>query len=231
MKKNRYLLVVCVLFVGLPTQVFAQGSSIVFGLKTWVASSTLDAKNKTTGVTLEEESEYTALVGPSLNVRYGSWFGGANYLAGEFTFKNFIGSGVDVGLKRNELDVFAGYYFLPKLAVLLGYKQLEADFYNANTGQKAETSKSSGLVLGLTGFYPIGRQSALYGTYTFAALEDDENIESTGNALEFGFASNLLNTALSYSIGLKIQVYLFDETDYEATDTFGGLAFGINYKI
>jgi len=121
-------MVVCVLFVGLPMPVFAQDTSIVLGLKSWFASETLDIKNKNTGESVEDESEYTVLVGPSLNVRYGSWFGGANYLTGKFTFKDFFGSGVDVEIKRNELDVFAGYYFLPKLAVLLGYKQLEADY-------------------------------------------------------------------------------------------------------
>jgi len=80
-------------------------------------------------------------------------------------------------------------------------------------------------VLGLTGFYPIGRRFVRH-LYTFAALEDDDNIESTGSTLEFGFASNLSNTALSYSIGLKIQVYQSDETD-----TIGGLVVGFNDKI
>jgi len=92
----------------------------------------------------------------------------------------------------------------------------------------------------LTGFYPIGRQSAVYGTYTFAALEDDDNVESAGSTLEFGFASSLQKIALSYSIGLKIQIYLYDWqfedssggfVDTERTDSFGGLTLGINYKI
>jgi len=239
MKRNRYLMVVFVLFASLPMQVFAQDTSLVIGLKSWFANETLEIKDKNSGESVEEESEYTALVGPSLNIRYGSWFGGANYLTGELTFKDFIVTGVDVEIERTEWDVFGGYYFLPQLAVLLGYKQLEADAYNERV-ENIVTNNYSGVVLGLTGFYPVGRQSALYGTYTFAALEDENNTEYTGSTLEFGFASSLQNIALSYSIGLKIQVYQYDwqfedpsggSFDTERTDSFGGLTLGVNYKI
>ena len=225
-----------VIYIGLllllsSANTFAQDASISVGVKSWAANMSIDYDDHLDDTfDYKGDSDYTVLFGPSINIRKDKYFVGANYLTGSFKFPDFFNSGIEVNIDRSETDIFVGYYVWQKIALLAGYKLLQYGVYDSVTNETS-TFDASGFVLGATGHYPLSEKSAIYVTYAFSDLQGD-NIDSViGSALDFGFASRLGESALSYSIGIKVQVYLSDQTDYKETDTFSGFTFALNYSI
>lgn len=207
------------------TTVSAQETSVNLGLKAWYASASLEYSDNS-GASLKEESEWTLLYGPSLNIRRGDYFIGASYLTGSFPFNDFDNTGVDIDMDRNELDFVAGYYFVEKLAAIIGYKSI--DYKIQGTDIKAD---AKGPAIAITGYYPFAEKYIIFGTISYVDLNGDNIDDAEVVAVEFGVARPLSNPAFSVSAGVKSQVYDYKESFYEETDTFTGLMFGINYSI
>lgn len=233
------LLIVILLFgiiTGYSNIVFAEDVNVTVGLKTWIA--TWEAKF--TGGSIE--SDYGLMYGPNINVRSGNFFGGLNYLVGSFSFptETFYDSSVgdfDVEYEadRTDLDLSAGYYVHPNIAVLLGYKMVNMDFTYSSSDLGVTVDESlelSGPAFGISGHYPIGQSRwVLFGSLSYLVLdgewEDGTSEEGTGPSIEFGGAYMVEDKPLSVSVGFKHQS--FDSDDGE--DIFSGLTAGVNYSF
>lgn len=234
MKKLILIITVAIVFA-FSNMAMAEGPQVTVGLKTWLATWEVDFGGD------PMESDYGAMLGPSVNVRYDRFFVGASYFLGTFSFPTATGILVDTDLDadRTDLDISAGYYFHPNIAAFLGYKVSDFDYkfvYSDGTSLKT-TEERSGPVIGVTGHYLInGTRWALFGNLSYVSLDDNyksggvtTNYAVTGPAIEFGGAYSMEQIPLSVSVGLKYQDYKYDKDNLE--DIFSGLTFGVNYTI
>lgn len=243
--KKLILVITLAMVFAFSNMAMAEQPQITVGLKTWFA--TWETKSLIAGDSIE--SDYGVMYGPAINVKYDKLFAGINYMIGSFSFPEqtdfyvdtdddgFFDDISDLALDadRTDIDLFAGYYFHPNIAGILGYKSmdfdLKADYIDAGTTETASV-KFSGPALGIMGHYLIeGTRWALFGNLSYLILDGEVEGESidgpSGTAIEFGGAYAVETMPLSVSVGLKIQNYSSDDVD----DTFSGLTFGVNYTI
>lgn len=100
---------------------------------------------------------------PFIGVRYGNFIGSISYMLNTDYDSNGLLNG---DVRRDELDVNAGYYFLPQLAVSVGYKRSTIDKLSPYVGGGATNEV---VLLGLSGSVPLEgtERLSLYGNAAF----------------------------------------------------------------
>lgn len=144
--------------------------SITLGAKVWnnkwtswdyYAPTPLSSVASLPGASESFTSSSQAVFIPSLTVRYQDFLvTGGLFSKREYGFTGTAGTSF-YG-KRDELDLHAGYYLLPTLAVTLGYKEVKQDF--------GSDFKYSGPIIGLVGSAPLTQGFSLYGNFGFGAM-------------------------------------------------------------
>ena len=236
MKRLLTVILLLGIITGYSSIVFAEDVNVTVGFKTWIA--TWESKFTEGSI----ESDYGLMFGPNINVRSGNFFGGLSYLLGSFSFptETFYDSSVgyyDVEYEadRTDMDLSAGYYFHPNVAVFLGYKVVNMDFTFTSADLDVTVDDSlelSGPAFGVSGYYPIGQSRwALFGSLSYLVLDgewdDGTSEEGTGPSIEFGGAYTVEDKPLSVSVGFKSQSFESDDGE----DIFSGLTVGVNYSF
>jgi hypothetical protein len=193
--------------------------SLTVGAKGWINDWTswrVDNVFANTGpVQISEplHSQTRFTVTPQVSLRYRNLLLSSSYLAAaDYSLK---GSLATVAASRSEFDANAGYYLLPGLTVVLGYKEVRQDY---GTG----TFKWNGPTAGIAGSVPIGATHwSLYALYGYGLLklkvpegeadingrtsfDSNYSVLEGGAAYDFGFDSFVKNLRLT--IGYRAQV-------------------------
>lgn len=155
-----------------PLSGHAEDLQLTAGLKMWATSWTTWglAETQYNGADFQTVSPLNSDTAPSfipqLSARYGPWLVSTSYMTSthfNLTSAQPAGPLRSLGESRREVDANVGYYFVPGLAVTLGYKQLDQSV--------GGTLNWSGPVVGLTGTLPVGSYGlAAYGTFGYGVL-------------------------------------------------------------
>lgn len=203
MKKfGQGLLIAAVAALPLGSAVAADdGFSATIGLKAWNNNMNKWAPGIAVGtdslipiIGNFESSNETAWI-PSGSVRYKNFMVGGSYFAKQ-TY-DFAGDQID----RKEYDVIAGYYVLPTLAIIAGYKQVDQKLLLA--GLDTQDWKYKGPIVGLSGSAPLTGGFSLYGTAAVGALK----FKPTGSLTSQGI---VVNADADYRLGEVGVAYAFD---------------------
>lgn len=228
------------------------------GIKTWYNKWTATATDDATKnfEPQERDSQWIFMVGPTLKVSYGKFYGGFSF-SQNLTDYEFSGSINTTPVRnftytwtRQDLDIVLGYWFHPNISLFTGYKWFNGySFFKQMDGGVANIERynayrreGSGLVFGVSANFPI---ETLYivpyfsGTYMPLNGESRENANlATGRTQELirhynlptwaveGGFSTLNYHGFSASIGYKYQVM---EWDKDAKDVSQGVTFSLNY--
>ncbi len=204
----------------------AYGQDITYsvGLKAWVNSWDIELKN----YNIQDTSDPMIMIGPIVSIKKGKLFGGLSYLVSINDYE----WGGDESSDRTDLDLIAGYMFIPRLGVFIGYKQLASDWSSYGTYRLV------GPGFGVTGNYPVPNRKniVLYGSlsYMFLDFEWNDNpliggsfsSDADGASIELG-AAYIISANLNASIGFKYQSFDIAGDQH----TFSGLTFGANYRF
>ncbi len=207
-----------------------QDTSFSVGVKAWVNSWEMEI-----GTLFNETTDPALMIGPSVSINYDRFFGGATLLFTPGEYEWDFGGGEYERAKRTDLDLIAGYMFIPRLGVFVGYKHLSADMEYEELGIKYDdgTITLSGPGFGLTGNYPVSNNIVLYGSLSFMALEFEwysETTDASGASVEFG-AAYIISPNWNASVGFKHQAFVGDLLGQDLTNSFTGLTFGANYRF
>lgn len=169
--------------------------SATIGLKAWV--NNWNSWNQTRSGELANfldpivqniESSNTDGWIPSFSMRYQNFLVGGSYFAKRgYDF----GSHGFVDVKREEFDLSAGYYVLPTLAIIAGYKEVDQWF--------GDKFKYSGPIIGFSASAPLTGGFSLYGTAAFGPMD-----------AELPTASGIKKVDASYRLGEVGVAYVFD---------------------
>lgn len=162
------------------------------------------------------------------------WFGGLTLQGGTFEFDDVPPerydhatlSGETVKVKRGEVDLVAGYYVWPRVALFLDIKNVDNEW--VADGYKVEYS---GLGLGVSGYHPVSDSWSFFGSFGLVPMTikvDGEEIgNATRSALNVGFLYRFATRA-NFTIGLQSQTQTNDYDDgTEQTQHLGALVFGV----
>lgn len=225
----------------LPAASTAEPIRYSMGVKTWAADWVAVNPNG------EFRSYVGGMYGPVAIARYRRVFLGATYFTGSlfFPFTQVVISGTNVTTTnttitatRTDLDLTAGYYFMPTFGVIGGYKSVTFDFtIPARPGSGGSATQieqtSSGPFVGVLGSHALGRtRFALYGnaTYSFLQRESGTTSESFGGpAGEIGLAYRFQSWPLTAAQAYKYQ--RFADSTGNVTDTFQGVIFSVAYSF
>lgn len=210
--------------------------TVTVGLKAWNNSwsswnTTYDDQSPSRAIVQNLETSETSLI-PSVSVRYKNFLVGGSYFAKQSYGFGFQGG--DVGnVSRLEYDLSAGYYVLPTLAIIAGYKKVEQKFRDG-------TYKFSGPILGFSGSAPLTGGFSLYGTAALGImdLKDPTGTKSDANyrlgevGLAYSFDAGMGTKAVIGTIGYRSQAIITKLkyegfVGYKGRDTTEGLTIGI----
>jgi len=205
---------------------------ITLGYKSWFAKWKVDFG--TGGV---DQSDENSVTGPSINIRSGKVFFGANKFSGSFTFDydvvfNGIHSKDSFSFDRDETDIFVGYDLSQNVSVVLGQKEIKIDQTDSNFAYKAK-----GNIFGITGrLRPLhSTQSIIFGSLSQSTINETSDTrfgDLKGPSVELGFAYVFENSKVSFTTSYKSQRYKVSTPGgAEADFDFSGLTTGLNYTI
>lgn len=172
---TRHAFVICGLVSVSPLAVMAQQQSaatpelsVTLGIRSFIhsveGSSPVPVPGAVAPVVFFEDAVNTGTSEvswiPSIGVTYGSFLASASYLA-RTDYKETTSAGVPLDFSRKEWDANIGYFFLPALAVTVGYKSLEVEGSAPGVGDGGQ--KYRGPTLGLISAAPLGDNLSLYG--------------------------------------------------------------------
>lgn len=213
------------------TVAYADDTSVSVSIKGWYNSW----EEKYQGETIKSDDP-VFMVGPSVNVRSGNWFGGITYLtstSGDYTFSDIIFQGDILEIERKDLDIIVGYMLSPRFGVFAGYKSIEAPakYSYGGSSYDYDALKLTGPGIGILGNYPFeGINASLYGSLALMSLDyewGDVADDVSGASLEIG-VNYAFTENLSGNVGIKSQSFSGSE---DAEDTFSGPTFGVNYTF
>jgi hypothetical protein len=169
---------------------------------------------------------------PFVGLRYGKFVASASY----FARTSYDSKGLLNGdLHREELDLNAGYYVLPQLAVSVGYKMGKLDKLSAAV---SGGSRIDAILVGASGSLPLEASSrlSLYGNFAYGlgrskfgfTLPSGENKLNVSYTIgEVGLAYRLFSApssalkSLSLSLGYRTQFVTFKDAPF---GTYSGIA-------
>lgn len=219
--------------------------SATIGLKVWNAwwqTGFIDtaAGNYSNQVT----SNGTPALIPSLTVKYkdyfinGSYFNATNF--GFPTFTYFAPAAVTVtsSAKRTETDINVGWYFVPQVAVTLGYKEVKQDYTFVGTAGTF-TTKYKTPTIGVSGSAKIGDSGAfMYGNGVHGL-----SVKVSGNGIagmnvgggkysssELGFGWAFAQ-GVTATLGYKYQTISAFYDGVRGNDITSGFIGGVNYTF
>lgn len=228
----------------LPSTAVAEPVRYSVGVKTWAAD--WGALN-TNG---EFRSYVGALFGPVAIARYRQVFVGATFFTGQLDFPftqtvvnppNITTTNTTIVAQRTDLDLTAGYYFLPTFGVIGGFKSVTFEFTippQPGSGQNFTRVEqtSSGPFVGLLGSYALGRtRFALYGNATYSFLQRELGGSGSGTSSfggpsgEIGLAYRFPSKPVTLAEAYKFQ--RFESETGDSSDTFQGVIFSIAYTF
>jgi hypothetical protein len=180
---------------------------------TWRAQSIFYGSNLEQIGGIAESATRVALT-PSVNVKYQNVLLSASYLTPRtYPLTDQLGTPSLSG-RRQEFDASAGYFFLPRLNVNLGYKQVDQSY-------GAGTFKWTGPTIGIAGSASLSPRWGIYGSFSYGLLNltapagaldapDNKTYHATYAVGEFGLAYSLnfnyLPRALTLSAGYRGQL-------------------------
>jgi hypothetical protein len=110
---------------------------------------------------------------PVASVRYQNFVISGSYLLEKnFTFPPLTGTGT-TSVPREEFDINLGYFILPSVAAVVGYKHIE---YSVG----AYKWEGKGPTIGLSGNAPLANWASLYGNVAYGRLKLTDNDAFSG---------------------------------------------------
>jgi len=212
----------------------AESSTSIFtvGYKTWFAK--WKAEFGAGGI---DQSDQNTVTGPSINIRSGKFFAGANIFDGSFNFDyDQVISGVhstgNWKFNRKDTEYFVGVDISPYASLVVGQKEITFDLLGTDYSYKAK-----GAVYGLTGrLTPVNsRQSIIFGSLTMSTLDESTNNllgDLEGPSVELGYAYVFSDSKISFTTSYKSQRYKVKHGVEDGTDfQFSGVTAGLNYTF
>jgi hypothetical protein len=243
--KKLSMVVIAALMMMFTSTAFADDTKVTVGVKAW--QNKWEEKYESGGNSTTYDFGSSLMVGPTLNVRFSNnWFVGASYLVTtkDYETNNFAFDGDKLTVSRKDLDLFAGYMFIPQFGMFFGYKSISNDakytytpagLNNTNLGDWDLTGPG----IGILGNIPLNDTIALYGNLAFMFMKSkftypdgsSDKTDLTGASLEAGVAF-AFGESFSANVGYKAQSFSGDD-DYggTSTDTYSGLTFALNYRF
>jgi len=201
--------------------------SITLGLKAWLNQwESWISPSNLGGNVISETSNLKLAPIPSVSFKYRDFFVSSSYFAKtSYKFPTYDELNPTTGLTtttfkadRKEFDLNFGWYFVPRLAVTLGLKQVDQDFTITRTGSGFSGApgvakyKYAMPTVGITGSAPISDRFAMYGTGAWGpavatTINGTKNSNYSGfyNASEFGLAW-LAAQNFTMTLGYKYQI-------------------------
>lgn len=212
-KWNSYCILTLMFFSSVAS---AADLKYTLGLKSFVSTYYFEIE----GLDDTYESDLGTLWGVTGSIRGEKWVAGLNSLTGSFNFPEFEGS-----FDRSEVDMYAGYYFHPQIAAILGYKYITYDWDD-------DTQDTyTGPAFGVSAFYPTNFYStAVFGSisYVITSNSEVEGDDAQGPTVEVGIAGPIIPyPSWSYSVAYKFQTYNSDEIYRDVT----GMTLSLNYSF
>ncbi len=226
---NRFILamIMAVALISGAGPAFAQeNSGVSLGVKMWVNDWTHEVPGFSS-VT----SDVTTLFGPTIEARFGDQlFLEGSYLVSlnDYDFGNAgVGSTAQPGtFSRADTEALAGFYVVPGVGLLAGYKYTTLEDKNAGVKDTL-----SGPLIGIRGIGRLDRVYSIYGTfeYLFTQFKETDSAgslkeNSPGWIFEFGLQA-YLTQVISATIGYKFETNTGNDTN--VTDSFSGLTAGM----
>ncbi len=199
---------------------FAQEESgVSIGVKAWINDWTHDVPGAGS-VT----SDTTTLFGPTIEATFDSGlFLEGSYLVSLADYDFGPGSGT---FSRGDAEGLLGYYFVPGVGILAGYKYITLEDKSAGIKDTV-----SGPLIGIRGIGRLDRTLSLYGTveYLFTDFKETDPTgsfkeTSPGWVLEFGLKA-YFTPVISGNLGYKFETN--KGNDSSVRDSFSGLTLGM----
>jgi opacity protein-like surface antigen len=249
MKRTFLVGVVAAAILVSSTASFAASEDFSFGvgLKGWNNTFKLKFTDQTTGASFAGDSNSSALMlGPTAKLSYKQLIMGATYLATVSDYENKDATGiVSDKMSRNDIDIIAGYMFIPQFGVVGGYKAItmEKKFEDGVTPDRKYSL--DGWALGLTSSVPLPFEAvrmAIYGNAAYLLMKQtidfgdntpDRKDDFTGYSAELGLACNIV-AGLSAQVGYKwqqLESKKNDDYSNKITENFKGVSFGADYRF
>ena len=206
---------------------FAQEDKVyvTLGLRAWVNEWETWFQSNNTGAAnvISDTAKSKVAVIPSATVRYKDFFvSGGYFTKTSYTFPKYTESvgGAIVQTaptaERQEIDLNFGWYFVPRVAVTLGYKRVQQDITTTTTGGTFNgvpfTTKWTyeAPTLGIAASAPIAERVALYGNGAIGPVTVTVNgskpgTSATYSASEFGVAWQAAQN-FTATLGFKYQI-------------------------
>lgn len=149
-----------------------------------------------------ESSKTTAWI-PSASLRYKDFMVGGSLFAKRSY--NFGGDKID----RKEHDLVAGYYVLPTLAIIGGYKEVKQNFDLPGFG--GQEWKYTGPIIGFSASAPLTGGFSLYGTAAVGTLKfkPKGSLTNWGSIIPGAAGGYVLNSDADYKLGEVGIAYAF----------------------
>jgi hypothetical protein len=209
---------------------------VTLGVKAWLNEwqSWFTPNNPGANVIASTTKATVALI-PTGSIRYRDVFVSAGYFATtNYDFPKFTeavgGATVETTAtaERTELDVNFGWYFIPRAAVTLGYKQVKQDFTSTTTGgpfsgQPVTTRwLYTAPTVGVAGAAPLTESVALYGNAAYGPVavvmngKDQPDTKGSYSSSEFGIAWQAKNSIITLA-------YKYQIVQQEQSGAYAGL--------
>lgn len=245
MKTNRLgaTVAVALAMLGASTAVMAQeprNLRFTLGVKAWYSEwqSWFTPNNPGANVITATAASKFALI-PTGTILYRNFFVSAGYFTDTtYDFPSYteaVGGAItrtDASAKRKELDVNFGWYFMPRAAITVGYKQVKQDVTTTTTGgtfsglpRTTSWLYTAAPTVGITLSAPIMPRVSLYGNGAYGPVSVEMNgskqagVKGTYGSSEFGVAWQPARV-WTLTAGFKYQI-----VTQEPTGAYDGLSF------
>lgn len=213
------------LIVLLSPALHADELKVNLGMKAWYSSWEIDGSGGES-----EESDFSVMVGPSMQLVYGKIFGGMSVMTAvpEYEFSTF-----DWG--RTDIDLLMGLFVHPRISLVGGWKYLRGSTDESNS------HSAYGPAFGASFNYPVLNQRAtLYLNSVLLLLKGDlksqnlvngttveTDFDLWGYSFEGGVAFALLEK-VTLNVGYKYQDIRWQNA---ANDIVAGVTLGMTYSF
>jgi len=198
--------------------------TITLGLRAWLNEwETWFAPNNPGVNVISDTSKSKLAVIPSVTVKYKDYFASAGYFTKtSYNFPSYtesVGGAIvqtSPSAERQEFDLNFGWYFVPRVALTVGYKRVRQDITTSTTGVGFNgvpfTTKwtYNAPTIGIAASAPIADRVALYGNGAIGPVTVTVNgskpgTSATYSASEFGVAWQAASN-FTATLGFKYQI-------------------------
>ncbi len=235
MKRFFTIGILCILMLFWCVTSYANNVSVSIGLRSWINSWEIEGWGE----------EYGFLIGPSIKISAGNFFGGISFLNGQYRYERFVAEGVDTDdyeVVRSDTDIVIGYMLNRRFGIIGGYKQINnkvsAHVYDSFSGTVSHdfSWKITGPAFGLMFNLPFGEMPLVFvaSTSYMPSLDVRSKYldieEMNGFTTELGLAYSLSNR-FALSGGYKYQSLESDSDTPFGDLKFSGFTIGVIYQF